>query len=76
MKLEDYQHLGRLAAKRGAILVNAADLLAWREEQALLLAWAKLAYRVIAYVNETGIIRKPGLDTWGVEQAAPDEVKI
>lgn len=32
MKLEDYQHLEALAAKRGAILVEVADLLAWREE--------------------------------------------
>jgi hypothetical protein len=32
MKLTDYEHLESLATKRGAITVQAADLLAWREE--------------------------------------------
>lgn len=36
MKLTDYQHLEQLAAKNGAIMVDAADLLAWREKMAAL----------------------------------------
>lgn len=75
MKLEDYQNLEQLAAKRGAIMVDAADLLAWCQEMAALREWGKQAYRVISYVNSVGIVKKPGLDAWHVEQDAPDEVK-
>lgn len=57
MKLTDYQHLESLAAKRGAILVQAADLLAWREEiktlrskREMLLGWAKPAWKLVEYV--------------------------
>lgn len=47
MKLTDYQNLEQLAAKRGAIMVDAADLLAWREEMAALREWGRRAYLTI-----------------------------
>lgn len=42
MKLEDYKDLESLAATNAAPIVNAADLLAWREEMVVLRA--KLAF--------------------------------
>ena len=84
MNLTDNPHLEALAAKRGAILVNAADILAWREERAAWFKWMQDAYRVIEWAN---VLMPPlQLHEWdeiclseGIQPAlltrAPDEVR-
>lgn len=55
MELNDYQHLEPIAAKNGAILVNANDLLAWREEMRRLRnAVERFEDKIEAIINEFG----------------------
>jgi hypothetical protein len=57
MKLTDYEHLESLVTKRGAITVQAADLLAWREEMQAL----RVANRQLTTASEKLLALHQGL---------------